>query len=61
MARAAYQNLSHLSFGPRKVQAKQVTRLSLKPVTAQGTEPVFTPSVPKPVGRTVLKLKTPLS
>lgn len=63
MARASYQNLRGITFnrGQMSKPARQVERISLKPViTAQGTETIV-PIRPKPTGRTILKLRTPLN
>lgn len=64
MARASYQNLRGITFkGTMSKPAKQVERISLKPpvdTTAMGTETIV-PIRPKPLGRTVLKLRTPLN
>ncbi len=58
MARASYQNLNKLSFGkPVKQLTKPKNVRRSFPTIAEPT-PVI---IPKPEGRTILKLRTPLS
>lgn len=57
MARASYQHIRNISFGERSKPAKHILRLPLKPII----EPVAPITIAKPIGRTILKIRTPLN